>query len=300
MFYKSVSNKDKSGQGAENSEISAIVSLTPSESKRLIAKAVVKLPEVRRAWQKGLIVIRHGTTCGFVVEELLGITINKGDFVSGSITGGELTGNISSTKLPPFVIRDGKQVDMSGAKAIQEFTPDDILIKSANAVDREGNAGVLVGAEVGIGPASAMAYARGFHLIVPVGLEKLVPSVMEAAKAAPGIYRPKYCTGMPVSLILLVTAKVVTEVQAFEVLCGISATHLASGGIGGSEGTVILYLIGSEQKIEEALQLVKAIKGEPPVAAPGKVNPPASEFGYSVSHFHESVWPMIAPKILPK
>ena len=298
MFYRWVS--DKSGKDAQSAEVSAIVSLTPSESKRLIAKAVVKLPEVRRAWQKGLIIIRHGTTCAFVAEELLGITINKSDFVSGSITGGELTGSISPTKLTPFVIRDGKQVDISGTKALQEFTPDDVLIKSANAVDREGNAGVLVGAEAGIGPASALAYVRGFHLIVPVGLEKLVPSVPEAAKAMPGIYRLKYCTGMPVSLILLVTAKVVTEIQAFEILCGVSTTHIASGGIGGSEGSVVLHLTGSEQEIEEALRLVKAVKGEPPVAEPSQMNPPASGFNYDVKHFHESIWPVIAPKILPK
>jgi len=300
MFYRIMSGEEKSGRKTQNAEVSAIVSMTPAESKRLIAKAVVKLPEVRNAWQRGLIVIRHGTTCGFVVEELLGITINKGDFVSGSITGGELTGSVSPTKLTPFVIRNGKQIDISGSKAMQEFTMDDVLIKSANAVDREGNVGVLVGADMGIGPASASAYTRGFHLIVPAGLEKLVPSVPEVAKAMPGIYRLKYCTGMPVSLIMLVTAKVVTEIQAFEVLCGINASHIASGGIGGSEGSVVLLLTGSEERIEGAMQLVKAIKGEAPVAGPSEVNQPAREFNYSVSHFHKEVWPVIAPKIFPK
>ena len=125
MFYSSVLDKKRSGQDDEDAEVLAVVSLTPSESKRLVAKAVAKLPEVRRALKKGLIVIRLGSTCGFVVEELLGITINKSDFVSGSVTGGELTGSMSPTKISPFVIRDGKQVDMPGMDAVEEFTPDD-------------------------------------------------------------------------------------------------------------------------------------------------------------------------------
>ena len=294
MFYSSVLDKKRSGQDDEDAEVLAVVSLTSSESKRLIAKAVVKLPEVRRALKKGLIVIRLGSACGFVVEELLGITINKSDFVSGSVTGGELTGSMSPTKISPFVIRDGKQVDMPGMDAVEEFTPDDVLIKGANAVDGGGNAGGLVATEIGIGgPTLALACTRGFHLIVPVGLEKLIPSVMEAAKATPGIYRLKYCTGMPVTLLPLINAKVVTEIQALEVLCGISATHIASGGIGDSEGSVILCLTGGEQRLEEALQLVKAIKGEPPVAKPSQINPPAIDFDYRVTHFHESVWPLI-------
>ena len=293
MFYKSVPDKDRLGQSAKSPEVSAVVCLTPSESKRLIAKAVARLPEVGKAFQKGLIVIRLGSTCGFVAEELLGITVNKGDFVSGSITGGELTGSLSPTKIPPFVIRDGKQTSATGLDAVQEFTPDDVLIKSASAVDCEGNAGVLVGTAGGIGPALTMAYARGFHIIVPVGLEKLIPSVMEAAKVLPGIYRLQYCTGMPVSLVPLVTAKVVTEIQAFEVLCGIGVTHIASGGIGGSEGSVVLCLSGSEQKLEVAKHLVKSIKGEPPVEKPSKVTPPSIDFDYSITHFHESVWPLI-------
>jgi len=274
-----------------------VVSLTPSESKRLIAKAVARLPEIKQAMRKGTIVARLGSTAGFVADELLGISINKGDFVSGSINGGELTGSMSSTKIPPFVIRDGKKVDLPGMDAVEKFGPDDVLIKGANAVDLQGNAGVLVGTEVGIGPALAMMCARGFHLIVPVGLEKLVPSVLEAAKVLPGIYRLKYCTGMPVSLIPLIAAKVVTEIQAFDVLCGIDATHIASGGIGGSEGSVVLCLTGTEKDLDEAMQLVKTIKGEPAVPKPSKVNPPAAGFDYQVTQFHETVWPLILPGI---
>ena len=49
----------------------AVVTLTPSESKRLIAKAVVKMPEVQKAWDEAYLLLADGTTNAFVVQELL-------------------------------------------------------------------------------------------------------------------------------------------------------------------------------------------------------------------------------------
>ena len=56
----------------EGDTVRGIFALTPAESKRLIAKAVVRLPEVRHAWENGRIIIGNGTTTGFVAAELLG------------------------------------------------------------------------------------------------------------------------------------------------------------------------------------------------------------------------------------
>lgn len=51
---------DPSHNCAQWSGMRAIFVLTPSESKRLIAKAVAQLPEVKRALAEGEIVIGHG------------------------------------------------------------------------------------------------------------------------------------------------------------------------------------------------------------------------------------------------
>lgn len=48
-----------------------VVTLTPSESKRLIAKAVVKMPEVQKAWENAYLLLADGTTNAFVQQELL-------------------------------------------------------------------------------------------------------------------------------------------------------------------------------------------------------------------------------------
>ncbi|MEM2942123.1 MAG: hypothetical protein QXT81_01735, partial [Candidatus Bathyarchaeia archaeon] len=54
------------------------VTLTPPESKRLIAKAVAKLDAVEKARKKGIILVGASTTCAFVLEELTKRKIARG------------------------------------------------------------------------------------------------------------------------------------------------------------------------------------------------------------------------------
>lgn len=56
----------------------ALITLTPSEAKRLIGKAVAMMEPVRESLKKGTIVICLGTTNAYVVEEILGRRIEKG------------------------------------------------------------------------------------------------------------------------------------------------------------------------------------------------------------------------------
>ena len=61
------------------------ITLTPAESKRLIAKAVVNLGEIKKAFKNGIIVIGVGTTNAYVAEELLGQKIERERFVAGVV-----------------------------------------------------------------------------------------------------------------------------------------------------------------------------------------------------------------------
>ncbi len=60
----------------EGKPVSAMVSLTPAESMRLIARGVTALPAIKNAMQRGMIIIGRGTTNAFIIEELLRISIN--------------------------------------------------------------------------------------------------------------------------------------------------------------------------------------------------------------------------------
>jgi hypothetical protein len=48
--------------------VAALITLNPAESRRLIAKATVELPEVRAAMKKGWIIIARGITGAYVSE----------------------------------------------------------------------------------------------------------------------------------------------------------------------------------------------------------------------------------------
>jgi len=109
--------------------------------------------------------------------------------------------------------------------------------------------------------------SRGSQLIIAAGLEKMIPSVMEACNHS-GIYYYKYSLGLPAKLVPAITGKLVTEIQALAVLAGVKAVHICSGGVGGSEGAVVLALEGDETHVEKAFELVKSIKGESPVSLP--------------------------------
>ena len=65
---------------------SAIVVLTPAESKRLIARAVVQMPEVQTALEKAYVCVVGGTTNGFIAQELAGLDVEPQKYTAGTST----------------------------------------------------------------------------------------------------------------------------------------------------------------------------------------------------------------------
>lgn len=269
MFYPVQIPEPKAGE----KQISAMVVLNPSESRRLLAKATVALPEVQNAWKNGMIIIGRGVTNAYVTEELFKTTVEP---KAGQTVGLICKGFTNAHSGPPpctwHVTRKGKALEGADSTVeILNFGPDDVFIKGGNAIDPQGNAGVYASGMKGgtIGMCWPIVTPRGAHLIQPIGLEKLVPSVHEAALHS-GIYHFKYSMGLPGKIVPVTSSKVVTEIQAFAVLAGVRAYHIGSGGVGGSEGAVVLTLEGNEEKVMKAFELAKSLKGEPPVTMPEK------------------------------
>jgi hypothetical protein len=270
----------------------ALVTLTSAESKRLIANGVIAMPEVKKALKSGTIVIGRGTTNTFIAEEIMQTdaenkavyekkAINKGEYSKGIITHGELTLNLRRGTGNDIVLKDGKFWDVRPQDIIPQFKRDDVFFKGASAVDRSGEAGVLCSStDAGtVGYALMTLIARDANLIVGVGLEKMVPSVAEATQVT-GVYNYKYSTGRPAVLVPLVKAKVVTEIQALAILFGVRATMVGAGGIGGSEGSVVLVIEGDEATVDKAFGFIKSIKGEKPVPAPESIDPSGAVLGW--------------------
>ncbi len=247
----------------------AQITLIPSESKRLIAKGVAVLPSIQNALENHTIFLAGGTTNGFLAEELLGVTIkNKSTYTAGIVTGGETSVSNEELRIPPYVIKNGKAIegDFSWQAYLNEIKPGDVFIKGGNAIDHTGLAGVLAADNMGgtIGAAWGPVMQRGIELIVPIGLEKLIPDVREAVEFMAG--KPAHdAVGNKVALMPMLGATVVTEITALDVLYNVKAKCIASGGVDGSEGAVVLAIQGKDGDMEKALAEIYSIKGEPQV-----------------------------------
>jgi hypothetical protein len=244
----------------------ALFVFTPAESRRFIAKAVARLPEVERARADGEIAICHGGTNVYVAEEVFGECANRDKYLSGLVVNRILCVTQAEEKPPLLVWRNGV-LNAPGAtmgETLKDFGAGSVFIKGANAVDAEGNVGVFVANPAGgtIGWSYGILSARGCHLIVPVGLEKLVPSVREAARVC-GQDTLYYCQGIRIGMIPIMNATVVTEIEAFRILFDLKAVHVGGGGMTESQGSVVLVAEGETEKLDRAIALIESFKGEP-------------------------------------
>lgn len=237
------------------------ITLTPPESKRIIAMGVKKLPVIQQAMKKGIILINLGTTNAYVAEELTGRKIDHFRYAAGYIDG-TATVVPQDKRLPMIALKNGREVNAEGI--LNEMGAQDVVIKGANALDPQGIAGVMLANPAGgttgniVGP----VMARGVNLVIPVGLEKCIPySVIEISKRI-GIQRCSKATGLPVGMAPL-AGKVITEVEALSLLGAEDVFPIGAGGVEGGEGSVTFCVTGDKvDEIFELVQKVKEKKGE--------------------------------------
>jgi len=261
----------------------ALFTLTPSESKRLIGKGVAKLPEIQKAKKNGYLLVGRGSTNAYILEELLGVKIKKEGYVAGQVIKGVLCVLGQEDRTRPVTFHKGKALPVEPGAVLDKLSPGDILLKGANALDPDGNVGVLMASPVGgtMGQFYMAMKARGLEVIYPVGLEKMIPSVEVAAQYA-GTMALGRTIGARAGMACVADGRVFTELDAVENLFDIDAVHFASGGWGGSEGCVILAVEGPDAKVNKCLAFIEQkIKGEPPLPAaksPCKTCPMACSF----------------------
>jgi len=157
----------------------------------------------------------------------------------------------------------GKLISTVIGELLEEMGEKDVYIKSANALDPGWHAGVLVGSSRGgmIGRALPVICRRKVNLLIPVGLEKLIPiSVAEASKEA-GIFKMGSSMGMPCDLMPM-EGTVITEIEAIDILSGAAAIPIAAGGVSGAEGAVTMVIRGSKDQIQILREILLEVKGE--------------------------------------
>lgn len=241
------------------------ISLTPSESKRLIAKGVVEY--LKDSIDDCTVFITRGSTNAYVLEELLKFLeidapFNKADHITGEILA---EGNMrlwSNKRRKPEIVIKKREIqdvkdDAERLKIVQHMKAGDVVIKGANAIDHTGMAGVLVGdPNTGgtVGSLYGIIKAKGLDLVCPVGLGKMVMGEINETSNIAGANFCKFSQGMPVGLFPL-AANVITEIEALEMLFDCEVFHLASGGLGKAQGSVVLLIEAAE---DEELDKIKA------------------------------------------
>ncbi|MGQ9608249.1 MAG: hypothetical protein ACUVWN_03035 [bacterium] len=232
--------------------------LTVPESKRLIAKGVASMGIVKKALSDGIVAIAKGTTNGRIVEEILGEKIDRGGYITGRVLPSKgPKGKIGSATMPEVVLRRGERLEgVSAVESVAEMKQGDVFIKGCNALNYQQKlGGILIGHSTGgtIGNTIGTIVSRKISLILPVGLEKNVyGDINELSRKSreDDEHVGSAPTLMPVSGII------VTEIEALEIISGVKAIQIASGGIAGAEGAVWLLAEGDKSQIECALKVI--------------------------------------------
>jgi len=256
----------------------AQIVLTPAESKKLIAKAVAGLEAVQLAVKNGIVALHPSSSTYFIVEEITGSKPKTNYWVCGVVTPRGMCVEMAMVLGSGLTPREDKADpgDLQGTWVIEKgqlggeeklssllyrMTASDVYVKGVNALDPEGNVGILFGLEGSMGYIQAARRKRNFTIIYPAGLEKLIPiPVKQAAKEAK-FTRYESGMGMPVGLFPCPPGVTVDEVRAIQILSGASAIPVASGGLGGAEGAITLVLKGKSDEVKKALDFVEQSKG---------------------------------------
>lgn len=255
----------------------AQVVLTAPESRKLIARALSQLDEVRDALKSSKIVVCTGSISPDILEALGFGPIQeeeRGLYICGMIRGeGLCTTDFDVVRSATFIER-GSLIEKSGREFMKNFGAGDVYIKSPNILDRNGVAGVLAGAPECGGVGRMVYEIEECGYIAPTLLLKSAPIDLydlsetvtpeDYKRDASGFVR--YSCGMPVNLVPLPErTKVVTEIEAIERVFGLSAKPIGMSGVGSGADTVALSVEGPEEDVQCFWDYVCSIKGSSPI-----------------------------------
>jgi hypothetical protein len=239
-------------------------------SKRLIAKGVAALPQVKSALKSGRILVTLGTTNAYVAEELLGKSIDRGAFAAGFIDD-RWNLNARLDELGEILLDHGQPVESRAEETLASLAAGDVVIKGGNALDSEGVVGVLLGASTGgtVGRYAAMCLARGIELVAPISVAKSIHTSITELSSEMGSGRLGLQMGLPCGIFPL-HARVVTEIDALETIFPVRALHVTTGGVGVGVGAVSLLIEGDEPGVRDAFTLAETLRGEADVELAGR------------------------------
>ncbi len=243
-----------------NSNMKAIIVLSPETSKKLIAFGVKNHPSAKNAYKHGWVILNSGSTNAYIYSALTGGKVDPELYCAGKISEEGLNLTPTSVRISPVYLQKGKPSKKSFEEVLTQLTPSDVFIKGFNAIDSFGNAGVWLGGEGGgtIGKSIGTLVQKGCKVLLAGGLEKLVFDVQESAEFCND--QVDYFSGMNARMILLSGFEFITEIEALSICFEINAVLLGSGGLGESAGAVVLGLEGDSRAVKKAVNFIEKLK----------------------------------------
>jgi hypothetical protein len=276
--FSGILSAAESGSTGPDKIVQSGAVLTVSEAKRLIGKAVAQMPIVKNALENGMIIVIKGTTNAYVAEELTGKKPDHAAFVTGRIEPEKGAKYLPEAKpVNHLILEKGKILDIPLPDAVKKLKMGDVVIKGGNALDYKNKVAAVdildpFGGTTGI--TMPIIVARKVHLVIPIGLEKLVAGdvvdltlkmrePVEILPAPAGRSKAKF-PGHLIPSMWLLTGEIVTEIEAIKILTGATAFQSSAGGISGAEGATWLVFRGTRDQVKKAMDLTNSIQGEPP------------------------------------
>lgn len=263
--------------------------LTVTESKRLISRAIVQHPIIKKALRDGIVVVHPSSTTYFMLEELEAKLPpeNKGLWICGHISQKGLCLSMPIVKL--LMGEYGEYKDQQGGSnypfdlvfkkgvlqkpgnlidVLKQMGENDVYVKAVNSIHPDGKLGILLCAPGGgsIGSVIRNKSKQGYKVLAVTGLEKLVSaSLKEAAHSCRSLDK---VAGVKCSITALKADFFISEIEAFDILTGCKATQIACGGVDGMEGGSVFGLAGKENQLDKAWEIWQEIRGSKLPALP--------------------------------
>ncbi|HKL78954.1 MAG TPA: hypothetical protein VJ888_00815 [Mobilitalea sp.] len=232
--------------------------ISPVAGMRLIAKALIQIPEVLDALENRTIVIISGRTNRYVAEEFLNKTKQQEGFYKEQFFRG-ITLSSDNSKfdlgrsghdgkfLGDVVITKGEwQRGLNMFHVADQLRPGDLIFKGANAVNLETlQAATLIGhpAAGTINPVLKCVGRGCAKLYLPIGLNKRIMGDIKEISAGLNMNNLTGVGYMPIS------GTIITELQAIKIISGCEAELVAIVGLSDTEAAYRIAVTGLEQQI---------------------------------------------------
>jgi len=239
----------------------AQITLTVEESKYLIAHAVAEHALVKRVLTNGIILLKGSSTVSYVSEILTGQPLRLCGIITERGTVADVSPDTSGAHVALLKNNQLINIDEDFLDRIYTLTDSDLIICGANAIDSFGNAAMMVGSPGGGETPLALNtwYAEGVPVIIPVGLEKLIPGNINDIVKKTGRRHKQYAFGMSVGLVPII-GEILTEIEALQILFRLESIPIGAGGLGNAQGSITFDVVGNEDNLSALREYVLALK----------------------------------------